>query len=66
MIDHKQDQVQLKSITFYSTYNGRLDKLANPCDDIGFVTTFGAMEAAWRIGKMIGKRGEKMVAWRSG
>jgi hypothetical protein len=32
---------------------------------IGFVTTFSAMEAAWRMSKMIGKRGEKMVAWRS-
>jgi hypothetical protein len=26
---------------------------------IGFVTTFSAMEAAWRMGKMIGKRGKK-------
>jgi hypothetical protein len=32
---------------------------------IGFVMTFSAMEAAWRMGKMIGKRGEKTVAWRS-
>jgi hypothetical protein len=32
---------------------------------IGFVTTFSAMEAAWRMGKMIGKRGEKTVTWRS-
>jgi hypothetical protein len=31
---------------------------------IGFVTTFGAMEAAWRMGKMIGKRGEKTIPWR--
>jgi hypothetical protein len=26
---------------------------------LGFVPTFVAMEAAWRMGKLIGKRGEK-------
>jgi hypothetical protein len=31
---------------------------------IGFVMTFGAMESARRTGKMIGKRGEKTIAWR--
>ena len=30
---------------------------------IGFIPTFGAMEAAWRMGKRIGKSSEKIVAW---
>jgi hypothetical protein len=35
---------------------------------LGFAPTFVAMEAAWRMGKIIGKRGgeeEKTFAWRS-
>lgn len=32
---------------------------------LGFVPTFVAMEAAWRMGKIIGKRGEKTFMWRS-
>jgi hypothetical protein len=64
MIDHKQDQVELKSITFYSTM--MVDLISSiMLVTIGFVTTFSAMEAAWRMGKMIGKRGEKTVTWRS-
>jgi hypothetical protein len=31
---------------------------------LGFVPTFVAMEAAWRMGKLIGKRGEKILVWR--
>jgi hypothetical protein len=31
---------------------------------IGFVMTFGAMESARRMGKMIGKRVEKTIVWR--
>jgi hypothetical protein len=31
---------------------------------IGFVMTFGRMEVSWKMGKMIGKRGEKTIAWR--
>jgi hypothetical protein len=31
---------------------------------LGFVPTFVAMEAAWRMGKLIGKRGEKTLVWR--
>jgi hypothetical protein len=36
--------------------------------ELGFTPTFVAMEAAWRMGKIIGKRGggeEKTFAWRS-
>ena len=29
---------------------------------LGFAPTFAALEAAWRMGKMIGKRGEPAVA----
>jgi hypothetical protein len=58
MIDLKHDQVQLKSITFYSIMMVDLTS-SLMLVVIGFVTTFGAMEAAWRMGKMIGKRGEK-------
>ena len=34
---------------------------------LGFVPTLVAMEAAWRMGKIIGKRGEEKTtfAWRS-
>ena len=33
---------------------------------VGFAPTFAAMEAAWRMGKMIGRRSEKItVAWGS-
>ena len=33
---------------------------------LGFAPTFVAMEAAWRMGKIIGKRGEeKTFVWRS-
>jgi hypothetical protein len=36
---------------------------------LGFAPTLVAMEAAWRMGKIIGKRGgeeeEKIFAWRS-
>lgn len=33
---------------------------------LGFGPTFVAMEAAWRMGKIIGKRGEeKNPVWRS-
>ena len=35
---------------------------------LGFAPTLVAMEAAWRMGKIIGKRGggeEKTFAWRS-
>jgi hypothetical protein len=31
---------------------------------LGFVPTFVAMEAAWRMGKLIGKREEKTLVWR--
>jgi hypothetical protein len=31
---------------------------------LGFAPTFVAMEAAWRMGKLIGKRGEKTLVWR--
>ena len=59
MIDLKHDQVQLKSITFY--YSIMMVDLTSSLIlvVIGFVMTFGAMEAAWRMDKMIGKRGEK-------
>ncbi len=32
---------------------------------LGFAPTFVAMETAWRMGKIICKRGEKTLAWRS-
>lgn len=32
---------------------------------LGFAPTFVAMEAAWRMGKVIGKRGQKTLTWRS-
>jgi hypothetical protein len=33
---------------------------------LGFAPTFVAMEAAWRMGKIIGERGEeKTLTWRS-
>lgn len=33
---------------------------------LGFGPTFVAMETAWRMGKIIGKRGgEKNLVWRS-
>lgn len=32
---------------------------------LGFALTFVAMEAAWRMGKIIGKQGEKTFMWRS-
>jgi hypothetical protein len=32
---------------------------------LGFAPTFVAMEVAWRKGKIIGKRGQKTVTWRS-
>ncbi len=64
MTDHKPDRVELRSIMLYSTYEGRdlINSLVLVA--IGFVTTCGALEAAWRMGKMIGKRGEKTIAWR--
>jgi len=31
---------------------------------LGFAPTFVAMEAAWRMGKLIGKRGEKALVWK--
>lgn len=31
---------------------------------LGFAPTFVAMEAAWRMGKLIGKHGEKTLVWR--
>jgi len=31
---------------------------------LGFAPTFVAMEAAWRMGKLIGKRVEKTLVWR--
>jgi hypothetical protein len=31
---------------------------------LGFAPTFVAMESAWRMGKLIGKRGEKTLVWR--
>jgi hypothetical protein len=32
---------------------------------LGFGPTFLAMEVAWRMGKIIGNRGEKKLIWRS-
>ena len=31
---------------------------------LGFAPTFVAMEAAWRMGKLIGKCGEKALVWK--
>ena len=31
---------------------------------LGFDPTFVAMESAWRMGKLIGKRGEKALVWK--
>lgn len=31
---------------------------------LGFAPTFVAMEAASRMGKLIGKRGEKALVWK--
>ena len=28
---------------------------------VGFVIIFGAMESVWRMGRMVGKRGEKQL-----
>ncbi|MFL6309948.1 MAG: hypothetical protein ACJ70Z_04010 [Nitrososphaera sp.] len=32
---------------------------------LGFGPTLIAMEVAWRLGKISGKRGEKRLVWRS-
>jgi hypothetical protein len=32
---------------------------------LGFGPTLIAMEVAWKLGKMSGKRGEKRLVWRS-
>lgn len=31
---------------------------------LGFAPPFVAMEAAWRMGKLIGKRREKALVWK--
>jgi hypothetical protein len=69
---HNSDQVGLKTNYFVSTNDGRFVQLFHTGGTrIG--PTFVAMEMAWRMGKMIGKRGEageeeaeeKNLVWRS-
>ena len=66
MIYQKPDQVELKSNYLLSP---NMVELVNSLIlvAIGFAPTFVAMEAAWRMGKIIGKRGEGKTtfAWRS-
>ena len=65
MIYQKPDQVELKSNYLLSP---NMVELVNSLIlvALGFAPTFVAMEAAWRMGKVIGKRGQKKtLAWRS-
>jgi hypothetical protein len=69
MIYQKPDQVELKSN--YLLFPNMVDLINSlTLVALGFVPTLVAMEAAWRMGKIIGKRGEEgktttSFAWRS-
>jgi hypothetical protein len=65
MIDHKPDRVELIDHVL-TNYDVRPNQLVNACGDrICYdLWCIGAMEAAWRMGKMIGKCGEKTNPWR--
>lgn len=68
MIYQKPDQVELKSN--YLPFPNMVDLINSlTLVALGFAPTFVAMEAAWRMGKIIGKRGggeeEKTLTWRS-
>ena len=66
MIYQKPDQVGLKSNHFlFPTMVDLINSLMLVA--LGFALTLVAMEAAWRMGKIIGKRGEGKTtfAWRS-
>jgi hypothetical protein len=69
MIYQKPDQVELKSN--YLPFPNMVDLINSlTLVALGFAPTFVAMEAAWRMGKIIGKRGEEgktttAFSWRS-
>jgi hypothetical protein len=67
MIYQKPDQVGLKSN--YLLFPNMVDLINSlMLVALGFAPTLVAMEAAWRMGKIIGKRGEEektTFAWRS-
>jgi hypothetical protein len=66
MIYQKPDQVGLKSN--YHLFSNMVDLINSlMLVALGFAPTLVAMEAAWRMGKIIGKRGEEKTtfAWRS-
>ena len=64
MIYQKPDQVELKSN--YLLFTNMVDLINSlMLVALGFAPTLVAMEAAWRMGKVIGKRGQKTLAWRS-
>ena len=66
MIYQKSDQVGLKSNhLLFPTMVDLINSLMLVA--LGFAPTLVAMEAAWRMGKIIGKRGEgkTTLAWRS-
>jgi hypothetical protein len=70
MIYQKPDQVGLKSK--YFLFLNMVDLINSlMLVALGFAPTLVAMEAAWRMGKIIGKRGEEgeekttTFAWRS-
>jgi hypothetical protein len=66
MIYQKPDQVGLKSN--YYLFSNMVDLINSlMLVALGFAPTLVAMEAAWRMGKIIGKRGEEKTtfAWRS-
>jgi hypothetical protein len=66
MIYQKPDQVGLKSN--YLLLPNMVDLINSlMLVALGFAPTLVVMEAAWRMGKIIGKRGEEKTtfAWRS-
>jgi hypothetical protein len=70
MIYQKSDQVELKSN--YLLFPNMVDLINSlMLIALGFAPTLVAMEAAWRMGKIIGKRGEEeeeektTFVWRS-
>ncbi len=66
MIYQKSDQVGLKSNhLLFPTMVDLINSLMLVA--LGFAPTLVAMEAAWRMGKIIGKRGEgkTTLVWRS-
>jgi len=65
MIDNNRHQVELKTV-IRSIEIMMIDLVTSlALIALGFVPTFGAMEAAWKMGKRIGRSSEKTVAWRS-